>query len=237
VADGAAALADGAAPLAAGVAGAAEGAGALADGTAQLAAGVEQLTSGVDAVAGGAGDAAQGADDLAAGTGQLTTGAGSLSEGVAQLAGGLEEGAAQVPDYDLHQREQLVAVASQPVAVSIDEPPTFERAVAYLGALALGVGGLVTFLLLRPVPARALSSRAGAFRLASRSFGPAAAVVGLQSLLVTGVLTSALDLGALRSLAVGGAVLVAGSPSSPSTRRWWHGWEARAGWSPWPWSP
>jgi putative membrane protein len=129
---------------------------------------------------------------------------------VAQLAGGLEEGAAQVPDYDLHQREQLVAVASQPVAVSIDEPPTFERAVAYLGALALGVGGLVTFLLLRPVPARALSSRAGAVRLASRSFGPAAAVVGLQSLLVTGVLTSALGLGALRSLAVGGAVLVAG---------------------------
>ncbi len=210
VADGASALADGTAPLASGVAAAADGADQLADGSALLADGAGELAGGAGQLAEGASGAAAGADGLVGGTGRLATGAEGLADGADQLATGLGDGAAQVPDYDAQQREQLAAVAASPVGTTADDPSTYERALAYLAALALGIGGLVTFLVLRAVPERAVSSRDGAVRLALRAFGPAAAVVGGQTVLVTGVLALALDLGAARTAALAGAVLVAG---------------------------
>lgn len=211
LADGSDALADGVPALASGIAASADGAEALADGTAQLADGVEQVDSAAGQLADGAGTAAEGAGELASGADQLTEGATGLTDGADQLATGLGEGAEQVPVYDEAQRQQLAGIVATPVATTTtDEATTGERGIAYLAALALGIGALVTFSVLRPVPARSVSSRTGSIGLALRAFAPAAAVAVVQAVLVTAVVAWTLDLSPGRGLAVAAVLLVVG---------------------------
>ncbi|WP_380167867.1 hypothetical protein [Jannaschia sp. R86511] len=211
LADGSDALADGLPALTSGIAASADGARELADGTSQLAAGVRELDSAAGQLADGAGSAASGAGELADGTAQLGEGATGLTDGADQLASGLAEGAEQVPTYDESQRRRLADVVAAPVATtSADVSTTGQRGIAYLAVLAAGIGALATFLVLRAVPRRAVSSRSGSLRLALQAFAPAVAVVLLQAVLVTLVLAVTLDLTLGRTLAVAGVLLVVG---------------------------
>ncbi|MCR2812540.1 YhgE/Pip family protein [Microbacterium sp. zg.Y1090] len=180
IADGVAGLAGGAEQAAGGVRELGGGAGALATGASQLASGADQLTS-------GATDAADGADALADGIGELAGGADTLSEGLTTATDAL-------PSYTDEEAADLASVVADPVAAEGLGNNLFgASAVPLLVTLALWFGGVASFVALRAVSARALTSRRPSVLLALRSLAPAAAIGAAQGLLVAIVVQLAAD--------------------------------------------
>ncbi|MBD7956097.1 ABC transporter permease [Microbacterium sp. Sa4CUA7] len=174
IADGITGLAGGAQQAAGGVREVAGGAGALASGASELASGTDQLTT-------GATDAADGADALADGIGGIAGGADTLSEGLTTATESL-------PSYTDEQAADLASVVADPVAAEGLGNNLFgASAVPLLATLALWFGGLGSFVALRAVSGRALTSRRPSALLALRSLAPAAAIGAAQGLLVAGV--------------------------------------------------
>ncbi|MCR2825603.1 YhgE/Pip domain-containing protein [Microbacterium sp. zg.Y909] len=174
IADGVAGLAGGAQQAAGGVRELAGGAETLASGASQLATGADQLTS-------GATDAATGADALADGVGELAGGADTLSDGLTTATEAL-------PSYTDQEAADLASVVADPVAAEGLGTNLFgASAVPLLVTIALWFGGLASFVALRAVSGRALTSRRPSALLALRSLAPAAAIGALQGLLVAGV--------------------------------------------------
>lgn len=171
----------------------------LSSGAQLLAQGNRQLANGVPALVGGLQSASQGANQLAAGTGQLATGASRLTDGTdalrdgaLRLESGLTDGSKQVPDYTKDQREQLAKTAATPVADAADRLNRVssygEGLAPYFMALALWVGAMSIYLLLRPVSTRAIASTAGAVRTALAGFLPGGALSVVQAVLLVAVL-------------------------------------------------
>ena len=180
IADGVAGLAGGAQQAAGGVRELAGGADALASGASQLADGADQLTS-------GATDAATGADALADGVGELAGGADTL-------AGGLTTATESLPSYTDEEAADLASVVADPVAAEGLGTNLFgASAVPLLVTIALWFGGLASFVALRAVSGRALTSRRPSALLALRSLAPAAAIGAAQGLLVAGVVQLAAE--------------------------------------------
>lgn len=198
VAQGNRRLADSVPALVGGLQDASDGAGQLASGTGQL--------------ADGARDAADGADQLASGTGQLVDGAGALRDGALELQSGLSDGSEQVPDYTEDERDQLAKTAATPVTDAADrlnKVSSYGEGLApYFMALALWVGAMSIYLLLRPLSARAVASAAGSVRTALAGFVPGAALSLVQAVLLVGVLLGVVGVGASQPwLLLGLAVL------------------------------
>lgn len=185
-------LAAGIPTLTDGIATAADGAGTLADGTAQLASGAGTLADGAAQVSDGATQADTGARQLASGIGdahsgatQLVTGADQLATGSRQLADQLSAGTRSVPTYDDADRADRAAVAARPV----DTDRTRLNAVASYGdglapyflPLALWIGGMISYMLLRALSARALASTMPSWRVALSGWLPGAALAVLQA--------------------------------------------------------
>ena len=204
LADGTDKLADGLKPLAKGIASSATGAEKLADGA-------EQLSTGVSGLATGTAASSTGAAELATGTEKLAAAGDQLADGSRELADGLAEGADAVPTYDKPTREKLSTVVTTPV----DTPaPTSAfsdvSTTTFLAVLALWVGGLATYLVLRAVSARVLSSMRSSWRLALDGLLPGLAIGAVQALALTVVLQQLLDLSIGRALPLAGfAVLTA----------------------------
>lgn len=191
VAQGASALSTGLGTLSNGADELAAGAGALADGTAQVADGAQSLASGSQALATGSSTLASGttalasgAVELADGTGALADGAGQVAEGSDQLGDGtqtladaLAGGADAIPDDDASLRTDRAEMISSPVSVAEDDVATAEGFgegfAPFFLPLALFVGSLITWLLLRPLPTRALATRTSGLRVALAGFVPA----------------------------------------------------------------
>ena len=133
---------------------------------------------------------------LSTGLVKLSGGADQLADGTGQLADGLKSGAKQIPTYDKQARERLSTVVAAPVASS-DVTSVFSNVATttLLAVLALWVGGLASYLVLRAVSARALSSMKPSWRLSLESLLPAAVVAVVQSVVLTVLLTALLDLG------------------------------------------
>lgn len=195
VATGTDALADGVPALASGIAQSAGGAAELADGADELASGAGRLASGADDAASGAGELASGAGELASGVDQLATGATDAQTGATRLSDGLGQGAAALPSYSDDQRERLADVVTRPVssgdgtglgAVSGSVVPLVAVLVLWLGALA-------TFLVRRPLAARAATLAASARRLALQGWWPAA-LIGAGQVLVLAAVVAAFGL-------------------------------------------
>jgi len=204
-------LADGSDQFADGLPALAKGTRSSADGADQLADGVSQFATGVSGLADGAQQSASGAGDLSGGVRQLADASGKLTDGTQQLADGLEKGADAVPTYDKQTRQKLSTVVANPV----DTPaPTSAfsnvTTTTLLAVLALWVGALASYLILRPVTARVLASMKPSWRLALEGLLPAAAVGVVQAAALTVVMHLLLDLSAGRTVQLAGfAALVA----------------------------
>lgn len=182
VAQGSSRLAAGTPRLAAGVRAAATAADRLATGNTQLAAGAGRLGSGLVQARDGAGELGAGLVRLSAGSAELTRGLATLDDGGRRLRDGLARGAAEVPAYSAAARAEHARVMGDPVRLAttaLNEAPDYGSGLApYFIPLALLVGALVTYLVLRPTSGRALASNAPAWLVAVGGYLPAA-VVGM----------------------------------------------------------
>ena len=171
----------------------------LAQGADQVATGNEKLAKGMPPLVAAIGQASSGADRLAAGTNQLSTGAAQaadgadqLSAGASELSTGLREGAGKVPDYDKSEREQMSETAATPVEDATDRLHAVsnngEALTPYFVAIALWIGAMAIYLLLRPLSDRAIASTAGDVRTAFAGFVPGLALSLLQAALLVGAL-------------------------------------------------
>lgn len=184
----------------------------------KLAAGLDQLATGAKQLQAGAADAHDGAQtlqngiyklatgqkQLSGGLGQLSAGGHKLADGLDQLQGGagklasgLAGGADQIPGYgdDPSQRADILA---DPVSLdrTVQHPAgTYGVGFApYFLALALWVGAMITYMVLRPLNRRHLMSGAPAYRVALAGLLPAVAVGFTQATLLFAVVRFGLGL-------------------------------------------
>lgn len=212
-ADGAAQVATGTSDVATGAASLRTGLTSLADGTATLANKTPALTSGIDSAASGAADLsdgntqlatgatnlAAGADTLSTGAQSATAGAGSLNAGIGKLQSGsqelaseLSDGAQKVPSYSDSEKSTLATVASDPVTLDRKHTNAVaaygEGLAPYFMPLALWIGGIVTYLILRALSARGIASTASAWRVALSGYLTGALFGVLQALILDAIL-------------------------------------------------
>ena len=141
----------------------------LRDGSAQLKAGVDTLAGGLTQLAAGGQQLADGAGQLAAGTPQLKAGA-------EELATGLEDGAKQIPTWTEQQRLGTAATLTSPVALDMihdNEAPNFGSGFApFFMTLALFIGAMLIWMILKPLQSRPIVNGVGAIRTVLSSYWP-----------------------------------------------------------------
>jgi putative membrane protein len=237
LADGASGIDGGVAKLATGASGLAGGAGKLADGLDQLASGTDQLADGLTPLSAGLTSTASGADQLAEGARQLSTGTTGLSTGTAQsasgaaalatgtreladagtqladgsqkLADGLAKGADAVPSYDRSTRQRLSEVVATPVQTPAPTSAFSNvTTTTFLAVLALWVGALATYLVLRAVTSRVLASMKPSWRLSFEGLLPGVLIGVVQAVALSVVLQLLLDLPTGRAVELGGFALL-----------------------------
>ncbi|MHA6759284.1 YhgE/Pip family protein [Streptacidiphilus sp. PAMC 29251] len=176
----------------------ATGAAALQQGAGQARIGADTLTSGMTSLDSGAHTLSSGLYRLSDGARQLDSGLGTLAGGSDKLADGLHSGAGQIPDYDSDQRDARAAAMSDPVQLAKDElnaTPNYGTGFApYFIPLALWVGAMVGYMLLRPLSNRVLAANAPAWRAALAGWLPVAGLGLLQAAALMAVLYGALGL-------------------------------------------
>jgi putative membrane protein len=196
----------------------------LADGTGKLATGATKLSAGADKLADGTGKLADAGDQLSDGTKQsasgsqkltaglqkLESGSKSVTKGTKGLADGLQKAADQLPSYSKHDRNQLSKVVSAPVDTSqSDELFSNVVTTTLLMALALWIGGLATYLVVRAVPQDTFGSSKSSALLALQGVAPGAVIGAVQAVALSVMLTALLDLSAARFLGLLGFGLLA----------------------------
>ena len=216
--DGVDQLASNGTKLATGTKSLATGLGKLADGTDQLATGLTTLSNGIQQTATGTAELANGTSQSATGGRQLSDGLVKLADGGSQLADGadelatgLEKGAKQIPTYDEPTRTALSSVVATPVTA--ERPSSLFADIAnttFLAILALWLGGLASFVVLRAIPARVLTSMKPSWRLAGEALLPAAGIAAVQAIALTAVLQILLGLSAGQVVALLPFTLLAG---------------------------
>lgn len=184
---------------------------ALISAISQASSGATRLADGTGVLAGGANAAASGAGDLAAGATQLADGADQVVAGADTLAGGLAEGVDQVPTYTDDERSKLASTVATPIVETserVNGVDNYGTALApYFMALALWIGAMAIYLLLRPFSDRAIASTAGSLRVALAGYAPGLAVATVQAVLLAVVLEAVVGIApANRWLLFGGAI-------------------------------
>ena len=182
----------------------------LADGAAQLDGGAQRLAGGLSQTRGGADQLAGGADQLAGGVHGVADGARQLGDGSGQLAGGLDQAVQQLPKYPDGDRDKLAQAVANPVETAEGTALGFgSSGLSLYAILALWVGALVTFLVLRPVPEHALESTRSSWRLALRQFRLPAVLAVVQGVLVSAVVGISGELSAGQWLGCAGLLALA----------------------------
>lgn len=218
--DGATALAQGAGGLATGVdrlAAAshqlAGGLDTLKDGTPQLLAGVRQLDDGARKLAAGTSTLADGTAELAGKTPELGDGLHRLADGADELGSALAEGTQQLPDDSPGLRAQRGEAISTPVELTdshLYQAESWGEGFApFFIPLALWVGALITWLLLRPLQSRALMTSVNGFRMAWGALNPALLLALGQVTIMLAVMHFAIGLDAANWPATVGFALLA----------------------------
>lgn len=168
-----------------------DGAQELNSGLAQLAAGGHQLDAGANSLQDGLLQLSAGGQSLSDGTGQLRSGAG-------ELATKLTEGADSVPTWNDPERLKVASTIGAPVALSamsLTHAPTFGTGFApFFLPLALFVGAIIIWMLMRPLQTRALSTRLSSLRVVLASYWPALWIVIAQVAVMFAVVRFAVGL-------------------------------------------
>jgi putative membrane protein len=199
------ALAEKAPGLADDIAGARTQVNTLADGAEKLALGAHALYEGNATVTTKSKELALGLYRLSTGARQLDGGLSELEGGLAklhngadQLASGLTDGARAIPGYDPDERAQRSAVMGDPVELkrsAKNAAATYGVGFSpYFISLALWVGAMIAYMLLRPMNPRHLASGAPAWRVALAGWLPGFAVGLVQAGVLLGVLHLTLGL-------------------------------------------
>ena len=185
----------------------------LAAGTRSLAAGSSRLAAGVRQAGAGSGSLTFGLDKLAAGSLSLGAGLKRAATGGATLAGKLAQGASSVPALSPQAQRARAAMMSAPVKLTTrrDHPvPNYGTGFApYFIPLALWVGALITYFLVRPLAGRALASTLPDPYVALSGLWPAVAITWLQAVVMLLVLQLGLGLRPVETIALYGFTLVA----------------------------
>ncbi|WP_207346255.1 YhgE/Pip domain-containing protein [Arthrobacter sp. E3] len=202
---GAAALAQGAQGAATGSADLAAGAQKVSGGASALSSGAATAKDGAAALAAGAGTLSGGTSDLANGTGTLLNGGAALADGADKLSVGshelttkLHDGGQAVPNDSSDLLGQKSQVLANPVALNqqwANESGSFGEGFApFFIALATFVGALISWLLLRALPVRALAAGANGLRSVLTGLLPALAIGLGQVVIMVAVLLWGLDM-------------------------------------------
>ncbi|RWZ51484.1 YhgE/Pip domain-containing protein [Labedella phragmitis] len=182
---------------------AATGASTLADGTAQVSAGAAALASGGATLADGASSASDGAR-------QLDDGLASLRSGSTDLSDGLSSGVDDIPDYSESDASRVSEVASAPVRLNaerVNEVPAYGWGLApYFMSLALWVGALAFYLMMKPLRESLVASGRPAWFVALGSFVPGAVMGVVQSALMVTIVHLALG---IEAASLGGLYAIA----------------------------
>lgn len=181
----------------------ATGAGRLSRGATTAQQGASSLATGLGTLDSGAHSLSGGLYRLADGADQLDSGLGTLAKGSGTLASSLHQGAGKIPDYDSGQRGTRAAAMSDPVQLAkhqADPVADYGTGFApYFVPLALWVGAMVGYMLLRPLNSRALAANTPAWRVALAGWLPVAAIGLVQAAALLAVLHFGLGLGAVRA--------------------------------------
>ena len=203
---GAGKLAAGAGKLAGGLTGAGSGAQRLSAGTARLAAGTAAVSAATRQAHAGSATLTADLSDLGGGGRRLQAGLRRAATGGTSLAAALRRGAARLPDFSAQARRARAQVMSAPVTLVTrrDHPvPNYGTGFApYFIPLALWVGALMAYFLVRPLGGRALASTLGDPAVVLAGLWPAVAITWLQSAVMLVVLQLALHLDPVRPLAL-----------------------------------
>lgn len=149
----------------------------LRDGAQQLNSGAKALNSGLVQLTNGGRQLSSGADELAAGTDKLEVGS-------RQLATALRDGSTQVPSWTPQQRTEVARTLAAPVALDIEThnpAVTFGTGFApFFLPLALFIGALIIWMLLKPLQSRPVVNGLGALRVVLASYWPGLLVAVCQ---------------------------------------------------------
>lgn len=157
----------------------------LSSGATQFKAGLSELATQVQALPDGAAKLAQGTRDLSNGLVQAQGGSKKLADGLDLFATKLSDGASQVPSYSEAARAQLKKVVSRPIITdtSLLANP-LGALLAVLLAAGLWLGAMASYLVMRPVPSRALTSSRPTWQLTGAALLPGMAIVAVQAVLL-----------------------------------------------------
>ncbi len=184
----------------------------LVSGTAQLGSGLGQLSTGISQASDGATKLAAGLPQLSSGVKKYTDGVGKVADGSQQLADGLAKGADKVPSFSKSDRENLSTVVAAPVSpdgsAGVVAPTTAWASL--LLVLALWLGALATFALVKPLDGRLALSTASTGTLIWRAVRPGLVVAVAQALVLTGIGAGVLGLALPQAAALAGFLLLAG---------------------------
>jgi putative membrane protein len=189
------------------------GANRLHQGTTEAHDGAVRLSGGLYRLSTGARQLDDGLSTLDDGTHRLAGGLADLQSGADQLAGGLTDGARQIPGYDRDGIAARAGVLGDPVALNrtVDNPASSYGVgfAPYFVSLALWVGAMIAYMLLRPVTMRHVLSGAPATRVAFAGWLPAVVIGAVQALLLFAVLWVGLGLRPVHVLGTVGFLLLA----------------------------
>lgn len=190
-------LDDGATQVASGARTLRDGIVRLDDGAQQLDDGAGELADGLVQLAEGAGSAADAGGQLADGAVQLDDGAAQLDDGSGELADGLADGVEEIPTFDSADRDVRSDVVALPVDAHKDTlNPVHvygQGLAAFFIGLALWIGGMITYMVLKAYPHRALASSASSLRVAWSGLVPGLLFGVLQVVVLWTVLAFILD--------------------------------------------
>ena len=158
--------------------------GGLRNDVAALRDGVNQLDTGAHALNKGLVQLTAGGAQLQSGAAQLAAGTEKLAAGSQELATKLKDGSAQLPSWTPQQRTEVARTLAAPVALNMqtDNPAaTFGTGFApFFLPLALFIGALIIWMLLKPVQSRPIVHGLGALRVVLASYWPALLIVVCQ---------------------------------------------------------
>ncbi len=194
------------------------GAQAVAGGTSQLSANLNTATANTAATTAklnqlkdGGNQISAGTSDLAAGMPALTSGISQLADGTRQMADGIAAGKDKLPSYTTSQRENLSDVVSAPISTQGLTGLAMSNLgwVSLLVVLALWLGALATFTVLKPIMRGVLGSAESNPKLIAHVTWPGLTIVGVQGVIMAGLAQLAWDLSWPKAAAVGGILLIA----------------------------
>ncbi|BAL92206.1 putative ABC transporter permease protein [Actinoplanes missouriensis 431] len=176
--------------------------GTLYDGATDLRGGIFKLSSGARQIDDGLATLSDGGHQVASGLTQLTGGAD-------RLADGLTDGAGKIPAYT--DTSERAGVLADPVSLDrVVRHPAATYGVGfapYFLALALWVGAMINYMLLRPLNRRYLASGAPPHRVALAGLLPGVAIGGVQATLLYLVVRFGLGLSPVHPVTTFGLML------------------------------